>query len=187
MWSSATLMLPTLERRKNMIYRKSKVRISLQPTFPCCPATLLRWWRDIRFGAQHLRRHVFPKFDGRPWSQGESRVQLATEDPLPYDRLRFWMTGLLAPLNYMYEADFLKKFGMKSFRSGGATAAGTANIPFEVWGSHGGWQSRESQMRYLEISLEQALQVTATVTAIPDTTNTLPDESSEEDMAPDDL
>ncbi len=42
-------------------------------------------------------------------------------------------------------------------------------------------------MRYLEISMEQALQVTATVTAIPDTANTLPDESSEEDMAPDDF
>ncbi len=42
-------------------------------------------------------------------------------------------------------------------------------------------------MRYLEISLEQALQVTATVTAIPDFANTLPYESSEEDMAPEDL
>jgi integrase len=79
----------TLERRKNMIYRESKVRISLQQASPCCPATLLRWWRDIRFGAHHPGRPVFPKFDGRLWAQGESRVQLTTEDPLPYDRLRF--------------------------------------------------------------------------------------------------
>ncbi len=41
-------------------------------------------------------------------------------------------------------------------------------------------------MRYLEISLEQALQVTATVTATLGTANTLPYESFEEDMAPDD-
>ena len=42
-------------------------------------------------------------------------------------------------------------------------------------------------MWYLEISLDHALQVTATVTSILATANTLPDESSEEDMAPDDL
>ena len=60
-------------------------------------------------------------------------MQFATnKDPLPYDRLRFWMTRLLAPLHDMSETEFLKKFGMKSFRCGGATAAGTANIPFEV-------------------------------------------------------
>ena len=79
-----------------------------------------------------MGRPVFPKFDGRLWAQGESLVQLATEDPLPYDRLRFWMTRLLPPLHNMSHTDFFKKFGMKPFRSGGATAIGTANIPFEV-------------------------------------------------------
>ena len=80
--------------------------------------------------AHHPGRPVSPKFDGKLWAQGESRVQLNTQDPLPYyDRLRFWMTRLLAPLHNMSETDFLKKFGMKSFRSGGATASGTTNIP----------------------------------------------------------
>ncbi len=42
-------------------------------------------------------------------------------------------------------------------------------------------------MRYLEISLEKALQVTVAVIATPDTSNALLDESSEEGMAPEDL
>ena len=136
----------------------------------------------------HITQSVrfFPKFDGRLWAQGENRVQLVTEEPLPYDRLRFWMARLLAPLHNLSEVEFLKKFGMKSFRSGGATAVGTANIPFEVWGSHGGRQTRVSQMRYLEISLDQALQVKLTVTVAPATANDLSEESFNEDVAPDD-
>ena len=42
-------------------------------------------------------------------------------------------------------------------------------------------------MRYLEISLEQALQVTAIVTANHATTNNLSYESSDEDMGLDNL
>ena len=65
------------------------------------------------------------------------------------------------------EKEFQQKFGMKSFRSGGASAAGAANIPFEIWGSHGGWQTREAQLRYMEIDLAQALSVSTTVTGGP--------------------
>jgi hypothetical protein len=41
----------TLETRKNVIHRESRVRISLQPATLCCLATLLKWWRDIGFGS----------------------------------------------------------------------------------------------------------------------------------------
>ena len=53
---------------------------------------------------------------------------------------------------------------MKSFRSGEASATGAANIPFEVWGAHGGWQTRKAQLRYMEIDLAQALGVSTIVT-----------------------
>ena len=42
----------TLERRKNRIYRESRVRIAVNPCHPCCPASLLKWWSGIRMGAQ---------------------------------------------------------------------------------------------------------------------------------------
>ena len=81
---------------------------------------------------------MFPAFDGNKWYRGESLlVVLSTQDPLPYQRLRHWMSKLLAPLHNMSLKEFQSKFGMKSFRSGRASAAGAANIPFEVGGSHG--------------------------------------------------
>ena len=97
---------------------------------------------------------MFPAFDGNKWHRGESLVVVSTQDPLPYQRLGHWMSKLLALLHNMSLKDFRTKFGMKSFRSGGASAAGAANIPFEVWGSHGGRQSREAQLRYMEIGLQ---------------------------------
>ena len=42
----------TLERRKNHIYRESRVRIAVNPSHPCCPASLLRWWSGIRMGTK---------------------------------------------------------------------------------------------------------------------------------------
>ena len=118
------------------------------------------------------------------WRRGETLAVLSTLDPLPYQRLRHWMSKLLAPLHNMSLKDFQSKFGMKSFRSGGASAAGAANIPFEVWGSHGGWQSRDAQLRYMEIGLQQALQVSTAVTALPDIDPETLADSSEEDSEP---
>ena len=106
---------------------------------------------------------------------------LSTQDPLPYQRLRHWMSKLLAPLHNMTLKEFQDRFGMKSFRSGGASAAGAANIPFEIWGSHGGWQSREAQLRYMEINLQQALQVSTTVTTLPNIDQETVEDTSEED------
>ena len=54
----------TLERRKNRIYRESRVRIASNPAQPCCPASLLRWWCSIRMGTHFPERPVFPAFDG---------------------------------------------------------------------------------------------------------------------------
>ena len=96
------------------------------------------------------------------------------------------MSKLLAPLHNMsLVKDFQSKFGLKSSRSGGASAAGAANIPFEVWGSHGGWQSRDAQLRYMEISLQQALQVSTAVTSLPFVDPETLEDSSEEDSGPD--
>ncbi len=64
------------------------------------------------------------------------------------------MSKLLAPLHNMPLKDFQSKFGVKAFRSGGASAARAVNIPFEVWGGHGDWQSREAQLRYMDIGLQ---------------------------------
>ena len=69
-----------------------------------------------------------------------------------FSRYRWlWLAKWLAPHMAFTEREFQKKFGMKSFPSGGAWAAGAANIPFEIRGSHGGWQTREAQLRYMEI------------------------------------
>ncbi len=73
---------------------------------------------------------------------------------------------------------------MKSFRSGGASTAGAANIPFEVWGSHGGWQSRDDQLRYMGIGLQQALQVSTAVTTLPNIDPETLEDSSKEETEP---
>ncbi len=94
------------------------------------------------------------------------------------------MSKLLAPMHNMSLKDFQSKFGMKSFRSGGASAAGAASIPFEVWGSHGGWESREAQLRYMEIGLQKALQVSAAVTTLPNIDPETLEDASEEGSEP---
>ena len=116
--------------------------------------------------------------------RGEDRVVLSDTACISDSQMRLWMAKWLAPHMGMSIPDFTKKFGMKSFRSGGASAAGAANIPFEVWGSHGGWQTREAQLRYLEIDLAQALSVSTIVTGGTDPQVVTPvsdSESSDDD------
>eukprot|EP00873_Tetraselmis_striata_P037156 jgi/Tetstr1/457420/TSEL_004206.t1 len=57
-----------------------------------------------------------------------------------------WLSPLLTPA--ITEAAFLTRFGTQSSRSGGASAAANADIPFATWGQHGGWKSTSAQLRY---------------------------------------
>jgi hypothetical protein len=164
---TATHVTLDLLRRKNRIYRETKVRIGFNPSAACCPASLLQRWSAIRFGDTHPDSPVFPTFNGRLMGRGEDRVVLSDSACLSDRQMRLWLAKWLAPHMGLTEKEFQQKFGMKSFRSGGASAAGAANIPFEIWGSHGGWQTREAQLRYMEIDLAQALSVSTTVTGGP--------------------
>ena len=153
-----------LGRRKNKVYRESRVRIS-RVAGPCCPASLLQAWHIMRDGAYNPDRPVFPGFDGRAVQRGNERGCSLWDSHITSNQHRHYLAKWFAPSLRLTEAEFLTKFGLKSGHSDGATAAGAANIPFEVWGAHGGWQTREAQMRYMEVKLDQALSVSATVLA----------------------
>ena len=173
-------VIVTFHRRKNKIYREFRVRIA-NVQGPCCPASLLRTWCSMRNGLANPEAPVFPGFDGRRvQSHGATRTPLGT-GCITYAQFRRYFTKWLAPLMNMTETAFTAKFGMQSGRSGGGTAAARHNIPFELWGAHGGWQSREAQMRYMELDLDQALSVTRAALSGPLTTfarGSTPDTSS---------
>lgn len=165
--SHVTLTFP---RRKNRVYRESKVRIAFTGRIGC-PTGLLRTWCSLRGGGRATEDFVFPGFDGRAVQRGAEASACLHPRPITYGQFRHYLSKWLAPRLNLTQQAFLEKFGMKSGRSGGASAAAGANIPFEVWGAQGGWQSREAQLRYMEIDLEQALSVSRAVLegAVPET------------------
>eukprot|EP00873_Tetraselmis_striata_P006237 jgi/Tetstr1/426501/TSEL_016800.t2 len=54
----------------------------------------------------------------------------------------------------------------KSSRSGGASAAANADIPFATWGQHGGWKSTSAQLRYMGLDEEHVLSVSRAILSL---------------------
>ena len=52
-----------------------------------------------------------------------------------------------------------KQFGMHSFKTGGATAAGNAGVPDRLFKRHGRWRSESAKDGYVKDSVEQRLSV----------------------------
>jgi hypothetical protein len=145
-------------KRKHNVYKlKSLVRIARLEGRTVCPFSLLQRWFARSGGAPS--DPVFPCFGARaPWL-------ITPGVPISYDRYRTCLSVGLGPFLTppLSPVDFLRRFGTQSARSGGASAAANAGIPFEVWGQHGGWRSRASQLVYMACDVPATLSTTLAI------------------------
>jgi integrase len=151
----------TFTLRKNNQYKlKQRVRIASLPAAEVCVVALLRAWRLRTMTGPACP--VFRGFDGAAAARNPAAVQLY-DDSLSYDQYARYLRRLLAPIVGISEEAFQRRFGTQSCRSGGASAAANAGIPFEVWGQHGAWRSRDSQLVYMSLDLETCLSTTRAI------------------------
>ncbi|XP_071093519.1 integrase/recombinase xerD homolog [Haliotis cracherodii] len=74
--------------------------------------------------------------------------------PLSYTRLRELFIDALTPF-----VDNIKKYGLHSLRSGGATAAGNNGIPDRMFKRHGRWRSENAKDGYIKDSIDNRMKV----------------------------
>ena len=82
---------------------------------------------------------------------------------ITYPQFRRYLSQWFGPVLGSSPGAFLKEFGSQSGRSGGASAAANAGIPWERWGQHGSWQSASAQRAYMQLSNENILEVSQTI------------------------
>ena len=168
-------------KRKNDQYRQgSKVTVSSSGDNCCCPVALLqRLCTWTRSSSSDL---LFQGFDG-------SLVRRSPECSMPigsaitYPQFRRYLSQWFGPVLGLSPGAFLKEFGSQSGRSGGASAAANAGIPWERWGQHGSWQSASAQRAYMQLSNENILEVSQTImTPRPEERLDIDDTSEEVDV-----
>jgi hypothetical protein len=81
---------------------------------------------------------IFRGFKGRLVAKSP-RMTASGPKKITYDQylryLSLWFSGVMG---VSIDA-FRKQFATQSGRSGGASSASNAGVPFELWGQHGGW------------------------------------------------
>ena len=151
------------KRKGNQYRARGKTRLSRSADPSVCPVRLLAIWKQklMGEGVTCTEARVFPMFDGTRITQGREWDSPfgSRNRPIPYSQFRNYLSKWFAPLLNMTAQQFLEKFGTKSGRSGGASAASNAGVAVERWGQHGGWKTFESQKHYMQLDDAALLQV----------------------------
>ena len=152
-------MVIHFEKRKNDQFREgSEVVIpSNEEKRSACVYRLLEYWRALSPAAGN-NDYVFLDF---PVTERSTNIDAEVNEKkhILYrtykTALAKWMPGYVGAEN---AEEFLKRFGTKSGRAGGATAAIAAGVPREDVQAHGGWTS-EAVDRYVTRGAEKKLSV----------------------------
>ena len=83
--------------------------------------------------------------------------------PLYLRYLSLWFSGVMG---VSIDA-FRKQFATQSGRSGGASSAANAGVPFELWGQHGEWKTLDAQKRYMKSDPSRLLAVSHAAMHLP--------------------
>jgi hypothetical protein len=146
--SEGDQMVVSFEKRKNDQFREgSKVVV------PCRDdaldlVSLMASWKE-RSPAGKEDDFVFLNF---PFNANSRNLDapVHTRQAISYGQYRkalsIWMPAHVGVQN---ASEFLKLYGTKSGRAGGATAACNAGVPDAVWQRHGGWRS-DVKWRYVQ-------------------------------------
>jgi hypothetical protein len=86
-----------------------------------------------------------------------------TERPLKYNRFLELMREMLTRCGYSSRK--ARKFGTRSMRTGGASAAAEFGVPDRLFQKHGRWVTERIKDRYVQENLSQLLSVSRTISA----------------------
>eukprot|EP00873_Tetraselmis_striata_P006742 jgi/Tetstr1/427006/TSEL_017211.t1 len=169
-WEDVSFLPTYLEfrfvKRKNDQHRLcGNVRVAKMPGAVVCVYGLMRRYRAVMIRWAKPTLPVFPGFSGTVLRHKGELGIIPSSSPIEYPTFRRYLARWLSPLltPAMTEAAFLTRFGTQSSRSGGASAAANADIPFATWGQHGGWKSTSAQLRYMGLDEEHVLSVSRAI------------------------
>eukprot|EP00873_Tetraselmis_striata_P025433 jgi/Tetstr1/445697/TSEL_003497.t1 len=170
-WEDVSFLSTYLEFRfvklKNDQHRLcDKVRVAKMPgAVVCVYGRLLRRYQAVMIRWATPTLPVFPGFSGTVLRHKGELGIVPSSSPIEYPTFRRYLARWLSPLltPAITEAAFLTRFGTQSNRSGGASAAANADIPFATWGQHGGWKSTSAQRRYMGLDEEHVLSVSRAI------------------------
>eukprot|EP00873_Tetraselmis_striata_P014409 jgi/Tetstr1/434673/TSEL_023764.t1 len=172
-WEDVSFLPTYLEfrfvKRKNDQHRLcGKVRVAKMHGAVVCVYGLLRRYQAVMIRWATPTLPVFPGFSGTVLRHKGELGMVPSSSPIEYPTFRRYLARWLGPLltPAMTETAFLSRFGTQSSRSGGASAAANADIPFATWGQHGGWKSTSAQLRYMGLDEEHVLSVSRAILSL---------------------
>eukprot|EP00873_Tetraselmis_striata_P033356 jgi/Tetstr1/453620/TSEL_040576.t1 len=172
-WGDVSFLPTYLEfrfvKRKNDQHRLcGKVRVAKMHGAVVCVYGLLRRYQAVMIRWATPTLPMFPGFSGTVLRHKGELGIVPFSSPIEYPTFRRYLARWLGPLltPAMAESAFLTRFGTQSRRSGGATAAANADIPFATWGQHGGWKSTSAQLRYMGLDEEHVLSVSRAIMSL---------------------
>ena len=158
---SQVLFNSSLFKRKNDQYRQGiKVTVSSSGDTCCCPVALLQ--RLCTWTRSNSSDLLFQGFDGSLVRRSPER-STPIGSAITYPQFRRYLGLWFGPVLGLSPGAFLKVFGSQSGRSGGASAAANAGVPWERWGQLGSRQSDSAQRAYMQLSDENILGVSQTI------------------------
>eukprot|EP00873_Tetraselmis_striata_P020661 jgi/Tetstr1/440925/TSEL_029195.t1 len=172
-WEDVSFLPTYLEfrfvKRKNDQHRLcGKVQVAKTHGAVVCVYGLLRRYQAVMIRWATPTPPVFPGFSGTVLRHKGELGMVPSSPPIEYPTFRRYLARWLGPLltPAMTESAFLSRFGTQSNRSGGASAAANADIPFATWGQHGGWKSTSAQLRYMGLDEEHVLSVSRAILSL---------------------
>eukprot|EP00873_Tetraselmis_striata_P016088 jgi/Tetstr1/436352/TSEL_025188.t1 len=169
-WEDVSFLSTFLEfrvvKRKNDQHRLcGKVRVAKMPGAVGCVYGLMRRYHAVMIRWATPTLPVFPGFSGTVLRHKGELGIVPASSPIEYPTFRRYLARWLGPLltPAITEAVFLTRFATQSSRSGGASAAANADIPFATWGHHGGRKSTSAQLPYMGLDEEHVLSVSRAI------------------------
>ena len=141
-------MVVSFEKRKNDQFREGSQVVVPSREDALDLVSLMASWK-ARSPANSADDFVFLNF---PFNANSRNLDapVHTRQAIAYGQYRkalsIWMPVHVGVQN---ASEFLKLYGTKSGRAGGATAACNAGVPDALWQQHGGWRS-DVKWRYVQ-------------------------------------
>ena len=146
---SADSMQVKIPKSKTDQYRDGASVLVARTNSPTCPVAMLERYYAMASLEQSSSAYVF-----RGIVSTKSGERLRKSGKISYTRVRELMLSKIASLGYD-----ASKFGMHSFRAGGATAAANAGIKDRLFKRHGRWRSETAKDGYVKDSIDSRMSV----------------------------
>lgn len=140
-----------LEKAKTDQYRQGNVVCIARGQSVACPVACMERYIEMAAVDMRSEKYIFrPLFNRR----GKAGL-IKTNKKISYSRIRSCVKAKFGAMAETKDLDI----GLHSFRSGGATAAMSANVSYQAVKRHGRWRAEASMDRYIQKSLAEKLTV----------------------------